>query len=193
MVVRRAGLPAVRGRVIAYEKTPEIEAAQDALFTAQFVTCERIAFVKGGDPRVDTAEVVEDAYAVMRAHWVRVGKEPVPTLHREVARLARMASEEVDDWSVAIWWPHSYVELFGDLADPVVLAGLRAIDGMPDAMKQIFEARRVFFYTRPDTADRLGGLSENSVGTTDAHARIGAVSDVKRVLKFLADQMAGGF
>ncbi|MFC8793360.1 sigma factor-like helix-turn-helix DNA-binding protein [Streptomyces cinereoruber] len=182
----------MHGRVIAYEKTPEIEAAQDALFTTQFIPCERIAFVTSADPRVDTADVVENAFAMTRAHWVRVAKDPVPSLQREVRRLAHAALKKVDGWAEAIWWRHDYVELFGELADPVVQDGLQAINGMPEAMKQIFEARRVFGYTIADTAVRLG-LSENSVGTTDAHARIRAVSDLDRVLTFLEDQMAGGF
>ncbi|MGY3341024.1 DNA-directed RNA polymerase specialized sigma24 family protein [Streptomyces filamentosus] len=185
-------VPAMHGRVISYEKTPETEAAQAALFTEEFTLCERIAFVTGADPRVDTADVVEDAFAMVRAHWMRVAANPVPHLHEEVRRLTREALKKVDAWGDAIWWPHDYVELFGELADPVVLNGLRAINQMPESMRQIFEARRVFGYTMADTASRLG-LSENSVGTTDAHARIRAVSDPDRVLHFLGDQMTGGF
>ncbi|MEV6729222.1 MULTISPECIES: hypothetical protein [unclassified Streptomyces] len=187
-----AGSSLVNRRVRIYRKTPEIVAVQRALIAEQFAACQRIAFTTCSDPRVDIECVVEDAYARLCADWVRQQNRSVESLRRLVKFYAREALKDLPDtWSGKSWSSNEYAVLFADVADPEVMKGLRAIDGMPDAMKRVFEARRVFAYPMALAADRLG-VSINSVGTTKADARISAVTDLDAVVTFFADHMEGG-
>ncbi|GGR76117.1 hypothetical protein Snoj_81190 [Streptomyces nojiriensis] len=182
----------VNGRVRFYEKTPEIIAAQRALIDDQTVFCQRIAFTRCADPRVDILCVVEDAYAWLCADWVNQQHRKEQALRQLVHHYARKAmSERKDLWTGKHWHEVQYATLFADVADEEVMKGLRVIDAMPEAMKRVFEARRVYAYPMTVAAARLR-VSRNSVGTTKADARIGKVTDLDAVVKFFADHMEGG-
>ncbi|MHB6912831.1 RNA polymerase sigma factor [Streptomyces sp. DB-54] len=182
----------VKGRVRFYEKTPAVVAVQRALIAKHYTPCRRIALTTCADPRVDTDCVVEDAYARLCADWVRQEHRAVESLRELVRIYAREALKRVpDSWIGRDWTDHEYAVIFADVADTEVTKALHVIDAMPESMKRIFEARRIFAYPMALTASRLG-VSINSVGTTKADDRIRAVTDLRAVTKFFAEQMEGG-
>ncbi|KJY36445.1 MULTISPECIES: sigma-70 family RNA polymerase sigma factor [Streptomyces] len=187
------GRSLTKGRVRVHQPTDEDKRVQNALISEQYQPCQRIALTTCRDPRVDIECVVEDGYAWMCANWPNRPADPVGWLHSLVRSYARKARKQVpDSWTRKDWYGwRVYAEYFADVADEEVAKGLRVVDEMPESMKRIFEARCVFGYRREVTAE-LFRVSVDSVGTSDAIARIRAVTDAEAVLAFFAEQMEGG-